>query len=307
MEQEKQHILKQISGWHYVYVIIILILSIVGLVSYRFSNCDSLVTLISFAATISSIILSVLAIFMTVLSGESMNKLRDSLIGLTSIPGDVKLAVSSTIDDMKKYSEELNKATEANTENIENYNRAVETKMLDLESHVLKRLDMHQESTLKAINGASLNNTQGKDVSNGEISDDIINRFISTTSNLSLAFLYIVGQYCKKNESLGKTIYPIVNLDDITPVVNGGDKDESLSMYFLACLVLLSSFGLLDYEMSGNQHLEITLKSLNETLYEKVLEEFKKRQLPSPAEGLDQYVDSLFKIKEEDNDGSEAN
>lgn len=77
---EKVHFLKKISGWHYVYIILILVLTLIGLFSYQFCTCESLVSLISFASTISSIILSVLAILITVLSGESMNSLRDSLL-----------------------------------------------------------------------------------------------------------------------------------------------------------------------------------------------------------------------------------
>lgn len=306
MEQEKLHFLKKISGWHYVYVIIILLLVIVGLVSYNYSECDSLVSLISFAATISSIILSVLAIFMSLLSSESMNQLRDCLLGLTSIPSEVKVAISSTIDDMKKSSEELNRATEASNNNIEKFNQAVENKISELESHVIKRLDLHQKTTLKAITEANLTNKDGGSISKDNLSDEIIERFVSTTSNSSLAFLYIIGRYCEKAKITKEQ--HIINLDDVVFVINGGKTDNSLSMYLFACLVLLSSFGLLDYEIQPNQFSEVTLNSINETLFEKIPKEFDRREMASPAEGLDQYVDSLFNEKiEEDNDGSEAN
>lgn len=306
MEQEEQHFLKKISGWHYIYVILILVLVIIGLVSYNYSECDSLVALISFAATISSIILSVLAIFMTVLSSESMNKLRDNLIGLASIPSDVNTAVSSTIAVMKKSSEDLNRATEASNENIEKFRQAVDAKMVELESHLSKRLDMHQASTLKAINEANLTNMQGNVLGKETMSDEMIERFISTTSNSSLAFMYIVGRYCENSNK--SKVSPIVNLDDVVGIINGGKKDNSLTMYLFACLVLLSSFGLLEYEMQANQYTEVTLLSINEVLIKKIPKEFEKRDLPSPAEGLAQYVDSLFNNNEEDNnDGSEAN
>ena len=48
--------------------------------------------------------------------------------------------------------------------------------------------------------------------------------------------------------------------------------------------------------------------SINEVLIKKIPKEFENRDLPSPTEGLAQYVDSLFNNNEEDNnDGSEAN
>lgn len=305
---KEEHLLKQISGWHYVYAIVILVLAIIALVSYKFSNCDSLVALISFAATVSSIILSVLAIFMTVLSGESMNKLRDSMIGLQSIPSDVKTAVISTIDDMKKSSEELNRATEASNETIEKLNQAVSAKMTELEKHVLNRLDSHQAATLRAINERNLTNLQGDNMGQEDIPDNIMERFISTTSNSSLAFLYIYGVYCKKRKEYGWETYPVVNLKDIVSIISVGKDDNGLSMYFLACLVLLSSFGLLDYEMQDGQYSEVTFLSINEKLVERIPEEFEKRKMPPPSEKFDQYIDSLFNDKKEDkNDGSEAN
>ena len=82
----KIHFLKRISGWHYVYVILILILTIVGIVAYFYSDKKDFVSLVSFAATISSIILSVLAIIFTVVSGESTNRLRDGMYDLRRIP-----------------------------------------------------------------------------------------------------------------------------------------------------------------------------------------------------------------------------
>lgn len=250
--------------------------------------------------------MSVLAIFMTVLSSESMNKLRDNLIGLASIPSDVNTAVSSTISVMKKSSEDLNRATEASNENIEKFRQAVDAKMVELESHLSKRLDMHQASTLKAINEANLTNMQGNVLGKETMSDEMIERFISTTSNSSLAFMYIVGRYCENSNK--SKVSPIVNLDDVVGIINGGKKDNSLTMYLFACLVLLSSFGLLEYEMQANQYTEVTLLPINEVLIKKIPKEFENRDLPSPAEGLAQYVDSLFNNNEEDNnDGSEAN
>ena len=44
-ENEKIHFLKKISGWHYVYIILILVLTLIGVFSYKYSNYESLVFL----------------------------------------------------------------------------------------------------------------------------------------------------------------------------------------------------------------------------------------------------------------------
>ena len=38
---EKVHFLKKISGWHYVYIILILVLTLIGLFSYQFCRVTS--------------------------------------------------------------------------------------------------------------------------------------------------------------------------------------------------------------------------------------------------------------------------
>lgn len=302
---EKVHFLKKISGWHYVYIILILVLTLIGLFSYQFSNCASIVSLISFASTISSIILSVLAILITVLSGESMNSLRDSLLNLVSIPGEVNAAVSSTIDKMEETTSSLEKATKINDESITKLSKAIDVKIEEIEKHIIEQLNLQQQNTLKAINESSLRNNDNKKVGTEQMSKDILDNFLESTSNASLALLYVINEYRKKVKKL-HTPEPIVKLKDLAYEINVHKEDDSFSMYLLACLVLLNSFGLIEYEMDNEQVYEMKFYAINDVLAKGILEQFKKRNLVPPNEGLDQYINNLFNVNSNKEDGSEV-
>lgn len=119
----------------------------------------------------------------------------------------------------------------------------------------------------------------------------------------------MIGRYCGKVKK-ANVKPPIVNLKDLAFAINSGKKDDSFGMYLFACLVILSSFGLLDYETQENQMSDVTFSSVNKYLMSKIPEQFTKRDMVKASEGLDNYIDSLFtndnKQKENKNDGSEV-
>mgnify|MGYP000023127681 CR=1 FL=1 len=302
---EKVHFLKKISGWHYVYIILILVLTLIGLFSYQFCTCESLVSLISFASTISSIILSVLAILITVLSGESMNSLRDSLLNLVSIPGEVKTAIGSTINKMEETTSSLEKATMTNDESITKLSKAIDVKIEEIEKHIIEQLNLQQQNTLKAINENSLRNNDNKKIDVEQMPKDILGNFLESTSNASLALLYIIDEYCKKVKGLNVP-EPTVKLKDLSYEINAHKEDDGFSMYLLACLVLLNSFGLIEYEMENEQVYEMKFYAINDGIANGISGQFKKRNLLPPNEGLDQYINSLFNVNNNKEDGTEV-
>ena len=82
------------NNLHYRYVIFILVLALISTFSYYFYGNEDLVKTISFAGTLASIILSVLAIFITVLSNDSLSsmihKIRDLYEAIKDIPDSIK-------------------------------------------------------------------------------------------------------------------------------------------------------------------------------------------------------------------------
>lgn len=299
---------KNIHVWYICGIATFVIVELITFIVVGNADAQNIMDNISFASTLSSLILSVLAIFMTVLSGESMNKLRDSLIGIGTIPNDVKQAVEETIDKMQKSTADLNEASETNNKNLEKLNEAIDSKIAEIEQHLSDQLKLHQQNTLKAINESFVGRKEGTQNESSDISEALIDNFLSSTSNASIFLLYMISRYCEKVNKY-HVDPPIVNLKNLALAINGGKREDSFSMYLFACLVILSSFGLLDYNACENSFTEVTFSSINSSVNSKLSNQLKERNLTSALGGLDQYIDSLFsnsnQQEEDKNDGTE--
>lgn len=105
MSEEYKNWFGRLHHLHYIYIILILLLILVSIIAYYHSDEHDLVAQVGFAASISSIILSVLAIIVTVVSNGSMDKLAHGMYGLRDVPADVK---KSTDDAIKKITDTTN-------------------------------------------------------------------------------------------------------------------------------------------------------------------------------------------------------
>lgn len=299
---------KSIHMWYICGISAFVIVELITFIVMGNADAQNIMNNISFASTLSSLILSVLAIFMTVLSGESMNKLRDSLVGLGSIPKDVKQAVEETIDKMQKSTADLNEASETNNKNLEKLNDAIDSKIAEIEHHLSDQLKQHQQTTLKAIDERFVGRKEGTQNEPSEISEPMIKNFLSSTSNASISLLYMISRYCEKVNKY-HVDPPIVNLKNLALAINRGKREDSFSMYLFACLVILSSFGLLDYNACENSFTEVTFSSINSSVNSKLSNQLKERNLTSGLGDLDQYIDSLFlnanQQEGDKNDGTE--
>lgn len=156
---------------------------------------------------------------------------------------------------------------------------------------------------------ALLEKKKGTQNEPSDISEPMIDIFLSSTSNASISLLYMISRYCEKVNRY-HVDPPIVNLKNLALAINEGKREDSFGMYLFACLVILSSFGLLDYEAQENQMSDVTFSSVNKYLMSKIPEQFNKRDMLKASEGLDNYIDSLFtnnnKQEEDKNDGSEV-
>lgn len=243
---------------------------------------------------------------MTVLSGESMNKLRDSMIGLGDISSKVEVTLNSTIDEMQQSANALNQATKESNEKMKNLDVFIDTKIQEIEKHIISKLDSHQKTTLKAINDSILDKNNSTPITSQQLSDKIVQNFMANTSNASISLLYMINEYCDKMQSFGGR-QPDVKLSDMATVINGGKKEERFSMYLYACLVLLSSFGLLEYETVQEQFSEVKFRSIAPAVVACLANQAAARNLNLELEGFEQYIDSLFNdnIQEVNNEGTE--
>lgn len=300
---------KNIHVWYICGIATFVIVELITFIVVGNADAQNIMDNISFASTLSSLILSVLAIFMTVLSGESMNKLRDSLISLGSIPNDVKQAVHETIDKMQRSTDELNSATDENNKNMEKLNEVFDTKIAEFEHHISDLLKQHQQTTLKAIDERFVGKKEGIQNEPSEISEAMIDNFLSSTSNASISLLYMISRYCR-NVDKYRVNPPIVNLKNLALAINAGKREDSFSMYLFACLVILSSFGLLDYNADKDSFTEVTFSSINSSVKSKLSNQLTERNLTSVVGGLDEYIDSLFSNSNQQegdkNDGTEV-
>ena len=292
----KIHFLKRISGWHYVYVILILILTIVGIVAYFYSDKKDFVSLVSFAATISSIILSVLAIIFTVVSGESTNRLRDGMYDLRRIPEEVSEAINSTIRSLQQTTQEMRTSTAENKAATENLTKELGVKIQQVEVHLQQKLTEHS-SQLAMINelvsknkpSPNSGNSQNGSSTNGASFDD----FVSVTSYYSLFLLKAIDRYCKNIQTSQQE--PVVQISILSQKINKGVADYGIDMYIIACIVLLDAMRYIRYSPVSESLTLVKFISVNEDLINKVDEELKKRDSTyDDNNDAIQYIDSLF-------------
>lgn len=297
---------KSLHIWYISGISVFLIIELITYIVVENTEAQNIMNYISFASTLASLILSVLAIFMTVLSGESMNKLRDSILGLSNIPKNVNDAVNSTIERMQQSTKNLSLATESNNEAIKKLHEEIDKKIKEMETHLLCALDLHQQNTLNAINNNFLENKNGGQQDSKKISHETIDFFLESTSNASISLLYFIEKYCIKSKEVN--MVPEVNLKELADKINSGKKDEGFYMYLFACLVLLSAFGLLGYDTVENQLSVVRFYSIDSTLSEKLNHQLQERKITDISNKFCQYINALFNnIKDEGTtDGSEA-
>lgn len=306
MKENEIHILKRISGWHYVYIIIILVLVIIGITSYNYSQCSDFVALVSFAATISSIILSVLAIIFTVVSGESTNRVRDGLIELQHIPNEVNKAIESTIGSLRDSANKLSQITEENKASAQRLKDEFKDNISMLEKHIQQKLNEHSSDLSFIKNKLSANNSNRhqRDVT-GSVSE-LINGFVSTTSSICLMLLKAIDIYCKHRESTGKD--PIADISEISRRINNDNEDEAIDMYLWACLVLMSSMHMIRYESMGDTPKEVKFFFINQEISNLLDDELKTRNYPyDESWSVTVYINSLFNIDGGNDDESKVN
>lgn len=212
---------------HLEYWIFILVLVIIAIFSYHYSGDTNLGGLIAFAASISSIILSVLAIFITILSNNSvggmLHKVRDMHDTVLSIPESIK----ESIADLKEATTEL---MAVNSE----VNRSVNMlggRLDDLENH----LSLNDNKIDTILNSVSSVNSTGSS-NTVPPTEKMIEQFLNTISLNGLYLLYAFVLYSERRKS------GVFFLDQFAKNLFGVE-----SSYLLGILVATSSVNIISY------------------------------------------------------------
>ena len=176
---------------HLIYCIIILVMVIIAIFSYFFSEDSNLASLIAFAATIASIILSVLAIFMTILSNNSiggmLHKVRDMHDSVVSIPDTLNKSVAElkeTTTGLMHVNTEVNKA-------ITSFGNKLE----DLESHISQNENKIDEMLNRFSSINTVENNPEKPTA------PLIKQYLNMLSLNGLFLLYGFGIYQEKQKT----------------------------------------------------------------------------------------------------------
>lgn len=225
--KEKKNWLGRLHYLHYVYVILILILILVAFISYYHCDEQDLVSQVGFAASISSIILSVLAIFMTLLSNNSiggmLHKVRDMHDAVNSIPKTLNESVSNlkdTTSDLRDINSDVNKSLSA-----------LGLKLQELENH-LNENDKKFQEIVDNITSSNTRENSGIEMP----SEALVNQYLYVMSLNGLIILYAFYLYKEEQKS------GIFNIEEFVKRFDGLSVN-----YIQGILVASTSVNILHY------------------------------------------------------------
>lgn len=256
---------------------------------------------VSFAATLASLILSVLAIFITVISNDSLVRVKDSL---NEVPKKVSESVEQSLTKLTDLSNTLESTAVKNKEEQEATVKQI-SELLDrlgnnIEQH-FKEHDKKFEDLSRSFSQTMNEPKSMQDTSETTmLKDESIEYFSSNASTLALLLIYMADQYMQK-----EVIKPLSTIELLKVLGFQDGKDYSLYMYCV--IMMLSSFGLLEYRQPTDgdvEHLIIT--SVNETLTKngfKILEtRLSDKKL---IKRIEEYINTLVS-KEDDEQPKES-
>ena len=267
---------------------------IISFIAYYHCDDRDLVAQVGFAASISSIILSVLAIIVTVVSNGSMDKLAHGMYGLKDVPTDVKKSTDDAIKKITDTTESLNKASENNNQGIKEMQSRFENLFQELEQHVEDKLQTNAEQVLQMVNDmqvtansslAQTTKSSEKDES-GEyaLTDDVVDNLMERNSLAGFALFYVIDKYLEKGLSVP---FDLKKMDDIY-------KSNTFSQYFYGYLILLFALKLCDFTQPSRDKLEFIFIDFNPKVRTKYQETFGKREIDHNIFAqIDAYIDAL--------------
>lgn len=248
-------------------VIVVLGLMIVNLFAQQTCTNEEFVNEVSFASTISSIILSVIAIIMTVVSNDSISSLLHRFRDLHDDIKEVPDQLRQTVKDFNQSCEEL-KSIEKNlnilpAELIQTKKQIeILTKLLGDSVEKLKFIEEQTNKVDKSLNelkeNVSLNSEKYATISDENItlSDSDIKNIISTLPNRAMLALYTIVRIYQQNKVLDLWSFSR----------NIEHKDPG---YIAGVFVTLSCIGLLDYSYPKDNEI-FKFKNINSVVLKNI-------------------------------------
>lgn len=184
---------------HYRYVIFILVLALVSIFSYYFCGNDELVKTISFAGTLASIILSVLAIFITVLSNDSLSsmihKIHDLYEAIKDIPSTIDNSITSLTSSTRQLRDNMNE--------LNAFLPELKAEMSKVDEHIKEN-----NEAIKALSSQQVSETENSINKNESIKiDEFFKFYLQGCSFIGLCLIYLLYVTAEKKKSISLAEY----------------------------------------------------------------------------------------------------
>jgi hypothetical protein len=287
------------SNIHLWYISSILIFLIIELVTYVVvgnSESDEMMSYISFASTLSSMILSIIAIFITVVSNDSILGTKEIFQELSK---DVKCRVENSVGVMNKVSQDVETITLKNKESQDETIKQIQNLLASLDDHICRELEKNNkriDTVNKNLNDLTRKGSLSFDADDS-IPDNLYTRFFTNTSYLSLQIICAFDEYEKQHLSGPISISKLLGCFKYK-------EDSNLELYVFACIVMLASVGAIKYALvTQNDFDKILVGGMNENFRVAFNTHFDKTEKAvETRECLTSYYNNLSKDNTDNED-----
>ena len=243
---------------------------------------------VSFAATLASLILSVLAIFITVISNDSLVRVKDSL---NDVPREVSESVEKSLSKLMDLSNTLETSATKNKEDQEATVKQISELLDQLEKHIEKRFRDHDQKfddlSKRVDQSVMTSKSMREEIKKTQPKDELIKYFVANTSFFAHEMIYVSNAYFVQKATKPMSINCFLE-------VLGYKDDKELGMYMFCVVMMLSSFGLMEYTQPSDDDFDnLIITSIYEPLVKNSYERIKSKMA---EENLEKKInDACFK------------
>lgn len=285
---DKDREIQKTREYNYVLWTIIVVLAIMLVNLFAQQTCDNkkFVDQVSFASTISSIILSVIAIIMTVISSDSMNsllhKFRDLCDVLQNTPGKIETSMASIKESSEKLQEVENKIKDLpqilnnNQESLNGILSSIKETIGQLDGKIL---EIKSETTSMRMELSDVSNKMSGNIQKKIASNDLKDIMLKSMSYYHLYLLYAIKLAYENNKHLSVPL--------LSKVLS---TKQNISDYLFSFLLSLTYFNLVSIDCFIVDRIKVL--SVNDVILnniEKAIDDF-----PNNHENCDGSEDISF-------------
>ncbi|MBQ0142856.1 MAG: hypothetical protein KBT06_08685 [Prevotellaceae bacterium] len=288
--------IRKVHIWYICGIATFIVIQLVTWICIGNPESTMIMQTISFAATLASLILSVLAIFITVISNDSLVRVKDSL---NDVPKEVSDSVDKSLSKLTSLSNTLESSATKNKEDQEATVKQISELLEQLEKHIEKRFkdhDMKFDDLSKRVDQSVMTSKSMQDgIKKTTPKDGLIEYFVANTSILALQMIYVSNAFIDYKASRPMSVNDFLN-------VLGYKDDKELVMYMFCVVMMLSSFGLLEYNQAtegdfNNLIINSIYKPLVNKSYERIKSTLSEENLEKK---INDYVMTLVSSEEDE-------